>query len=194
MVSLNLPVTTERLVLRPFEDRDLDAQADMRSRPEVVRYLYFDVQSRDDVARALSRKKTLTTLEKEGDILALVVELRDGGALAGDVILQWLSEEHRQGEIGFIFHPDHQGKGYATEAATALLRIGFEDLGLHRITGRCEAGNTASARLMERLGMRQEAHLRENEFVKGRWDDELIFTMLDREWEARMHGLERATE
>ncbi len=194
MVSLNLPVTTERLVLRPFEDRDLDAQADMRSRPEVVRYLYFNVQSRDDVARALSRKKTLTTLEKEGDILALVVELRDGGALAGDVILQWLSEEHRQGEIGFIFHPDHQGKGYATEAATALLRIGFEDLGLHRITGRCEAGNTASARLMERLGMRQEAHLRENEFVKGRWDDELIFTMLDREWEARMHGLERATE
>jgi len=66
-----------------------------------------------------------------------------------------------------------------------MLRLGFDELGLHRIIGRCDARNTASARLMERLGMRQEAHFRENERFKGEWGDELIYAMLAREWTER---------
>jgi len=108
----------------------------------------------------------------------------------GDVLLQWTSEAHRQGEIGFVFHPDYQGRGYASEAAVEMLRLGFGALDLHRIVGRCEAANAASARLMERLGMRQEAHFRENEFVKGRWDDELVFAILKREWESLLQSRE----
>jgi RimJ/RimL family protein N-acetyltransferase len=92
------------------------------------------------------------------------------------------SETHRQGEIGFVLHPDHQGKGYASEAARAMLRLGFEQLDLHRVIGRCEARNDASARLMERLGMRREGHLVENEWVKGEWQSELVFAMLAAEW------------
>jgi RimJ/RimL family protein N-acetyltransferase len=65
-----------------------------------------------------------------------------------------------------------------------MLRLGFVELGLHRIIGQCDARNTASARVMERLGMRREAHLIANEFVKGEWTDELIYAMLDREWKA----------
>ena len=95
------------------------------------------------------------------------------------------SELHRQGEIGFVLHPDHHGQGYAGEAACAMLRLGFEELGLHRIVGRCEPRNEASARLLERLGMRREAHLIENEWVKGEWQSELVYAMLDREWRAR---------
>ena len=71
--------------------------------------------------------------------------------------------EHRQGEIGFLFHPDHQGRGYATEAAEAMLALAFETYELHRVVGRLEPRNVASARVLEKLGMRREAHLIENE-------------------------------
>jgi RimJ/RimL family protein N-acetyltransferase len=102
----------------------------------------------------------------------------------GDCTLFWLSQIHQQGEIGFIFHPAFQGRGLASEAAGAMLRLGFEGLGLHRIIGRCDGRNQASAGVMERNGMRREAHLIENEFVKGEWTDELIYAILRREWEA----------
>jgi RimJ/RimL family protein N-acetyltransferase len=82
-------------------------------------------------------------------------------------------------------HPDHQGHGYATEATGLVLRLGFEELGLHRIVGRLDARNVASAGVLERLGMRREAHLRENEFVKGEWVDELVYAMLASEWRER---------
>jgi len=65
-----------------------------------------------------------------------------------------------------------------------MLRLGFEGLGLHRITGRLDGRNAASARVLERLGMRREAHLVENELVKGEWTDEVVYAMLDREWRA----------
>jgi RimJ/RimL family protein N-acetyltransferase len=93
--------------------------------------------------------------------------------------------EHRQGEIGFVLDPRHQGRGYATEAAAALLALAFETYGLHRVTGRLEPRNAPSARVLERLGMRREAHLIENEWVKGEWQSEVIYAMLDREFLTR---------
>lgn len=88
------------------------------------------------------------------------------------------------GELGFIVHPDHQGNRYATEATRVLLAIAFERVRLHRVVGRVEVRNVASARVLEKLGMRKEAHLVENEFVKGEWQTELIYAILDREWRA----------
>ncbi len=175
---------TARLVLRPYTEGDLDYLADVLSRPDVVRYLYWEVQTRDEVADMLERRVRLTSLEKPGDRLILAAELRETGEVVGDVVLGWDDSTHRQGEIGFIFHPDHHGKGYATEAARAMLGFGFEGAGLHRIYGRCDARNHASARVMERLGMRREAHLVENEWFKGEWGSELVYAILDREWKA----------
>ncbi|MDX6503720.1 MAG: hypothetical protein QOE29_845 [Gaiellaceae bacterium] len=101
---------------------------------------------------------------------------------SSDCGLTLVSEQHRLGEIGFVLHPDHQGHGYATEAARELLWIAFEGLRLHRVIGRCEARNDGSARVLERLGMRREAHLVENEWVKDEWQSELVYALLDREW------------
>jgi RimJ/RimL family protein N-acetyltransferase len=98
------------------------------------------------------------------------------------VSLLWLSVQHALGEIGFAFHPDYQGRGYATEAARVVLRFAFEELKLHRVIGRLEARNTASARVLAKLGMRREALLAENEYVKGEWQSELDYAILDREW------------
>jgi RimJ/RimL family protein N-acetyltransferase len=184
MLHPTYPIETERLLLRPYIDADFDALYAMRSRPDVLRYLYEEVQTHEEVATALERRKRRGTLSEEGAGLVLAVERRGVSGVIGDVSLFWASRAHRQGEIGYIFHPDHHGKGYATEATRVMLRLGFEDLGLHRIAARCDARNEASRRLMERLGMRREAHLRENELVKGEWTDELIYALLAHEWSA----------
>jgi RimJ/RimL family protein N-acetyltransferase len=105
--------------------------------------------------------------------------------LAGDVMLFWSSDEHRSGEIGYVFNPDQAGRGYATEAAEGLLSLAFDGLGLHRVVARVDARNVPSARVAQRLRMRQEAHLVENEWFKGEWSDELQFAILDREWRDR---------
>jgi RimJ/RimL family protein N-acetyltransferase len=127
-------------------------------------------------------------LEAEGDALFLGVELTATGELVGDVLLKWCSAEHRCGEVGYVFHPGASGHGYATEAAHRLLHLAFDDLGLHRVVARLDAENHSSARLAARLGMRQEAHLVQNEWFKGRWSDELDFAILEHEWQAMPHS------
>jgi len=117
-------------------------------------------------------------LTGEGDTLHLAEVRPDGGVPIGEVNLCWRSQVHRRGEIGFVLHPDHQGQGYATEAVHPLLRLGLEDLGLHRIAGRADERNSTSAAVLDRLEMRQEAHLRQNETVAGEWCDEGVYAML----------------
>ena len=147
--------------------------------PEQLRTLWEEAvaRSRAATAEALARRTSMSLLEKEGDVLVLAVLLRETGELVGDVNLCWLSEANKQGEFGFVFNPAYHGRGYAREAATEMLRLGFERLGLHRIIGRFDGRNEASARLMAKLGMRREAHFVENEIVKGEWTDEVVYTM-----------------
>jgi RimJ/RimL family protein N-acetyltransferase len=184
MATITFPLRTERLLLRPFTDEDLGALHDMQSRVEVVRYLYWGPRSRDQVGEMLERIKKLTSLDEEGHAVRLAVVLPESGAVVGDVSLRRVNEEHDQGEIGFVIHPDHQGHGYATEACVLLLEMGFRRLGLHRIIGRADARNVGSVRVMERLGMRREAHFLENELIKGEWGDEVVYAILAAEWQA----------
>jgi RimJ/RimL family protein N-acetyltransferase len=180
------PIATERLHLRPFAPGDLDALLAIHGDPDVVRYTYFEVRDRDELRGVLAEKQRRDVLAKEGDALNLAAVVAATGELVGDMSLFWRSEEHRQGEVGYILDPSHQGRGYATEATRALLRIGFDDCGFHRICGRLDARNTASARVLERVGMRREAHLLENEYVKGEWTGELVYALLARGWRAAL--------
>ena len=176
------PIVTERLLLRPYGDGDFDGLYAIESSDEVARWLYNGARNEAETRDLLARKIRGAAFAAEGDWLSTAVTLRDGGALVGDVALQWVSELHRCGEIGFTFNPEHQGRGYATEAARALLPFAFETMGWHRLVGRTEARNTGSARVLEKLGMRLEAHLVENEWVKGEWQSELDYALLASEW------------
>ena len=184
MLKPDYPIRTPRLALRPFTADDLDALYEFHRLAEVTRYLYHEPRNRAQVSVLLEGKMTASVLTADGKALCLAAELAATGQLVGDCTLFWLSRAHQQGEIGFIFDPAFQGRGLATEAAAALLRLGFEGLGLHRIIGRCDGRNRGSAKVMEHNGMRREAHLIENEFVKGEWTDELAYAILDREWRA----------
>jgi RimJ/RimL family protein N-acetyltransferase len=179
------PIATERLVLRPFAPDDFDALFSYQSRTDVATWLTWDARGEDEVRVALGQKLASVAIADEGDVLALALTRKDTSELVGDVILALVSAEHRTGEIGYIVHPDHQGLGYMTEACREILRIAFDDLGLHRVIGRLEPRNHASARVLEKLGMRREAHFVENEFIKGEWQSEAIYAILDREWRDR---------
>ena len=178
------PVATERLRLRPLVPADVDALLTYRGQEEVCRYLPFPPMTRAVLEARLAGDYARTTITDEGQRLTLGVVEAATQRLVGDVVLMFQSREHRGGELGYVFHPDVGGRGYATEACAAVLRLGFEDLGLHRVVARLDARNHASARLAARLGLRQEAHLVSNAWFKGEWSDELVFALLAQEWPA----------
>ncbi|MFJ6194932.1 GNAT family N-acetyltransferase [Micromonospora sp. NPDC092111] len=178
------PIRTDRLSLRPLTGGDADALLAYRGQPDVCRYLPFEPADRRLISERLAAQWARTTLTDEGQAVTLGIDLARTGELVGDVVLFWHSRDHRSGEIGYILNPDFAGHGYATEAAHAMLRLGFDELGLHRITARLDERNEASAKVARRLGMRQEARLVHNELFKGEWSTELGFAMLSDEWPA----------
>jgi len=178
----NYPIRLERVVLRPFVESDLEAVIDLESRPDIVRYLMWEVMDRAAAERFLERRLGQTTIDGDDTAILLAVTVPPSDRMVGEVMLRLSSAESRQGQIGWTLHPDVQGHGYATEAARELLRLGFEDLGLHRISADADPRNTASMRIMERLGMRREADFRENLYVKGEWVGETHYAILEDEW------------
>ena len=187
MLHPSYPIETERLLLRPITPDDVDDLHSYQSIPEVCRYIPPEPRTREQVLERINTTYR-SALDEAGQYLNVAAERRADGRVIGDLVLFWHSAEHKSGEIGYVFHPDVAGQGYATEACRAVLALAVEGLGLHRVTARIDARNRPSAALARRLGMRQEAHLIENEWFKGEWTDEIDFAILDREWQARVQG------
>lgn len=174
------PLQTERLVLRPYSEDDFDALHELYSDQTVVQWLYDGPATLDDTRARLDRcLERVGLTETTG--LSAAVTLPDG-TYAGGLVLWYASFEHRGAEIGYSFLPRHQGNGYAVEATRALLDWAFAAAGVHRVVARLEARNVPSARVAEKLGMRREATFVENEWVKGEWQSEAVYAILDREW------------
>jgi RimJ/RimL family protein N-acetyltransferase len=182
-IFFDLPIRTARLLLRPWRPHDESDRAVFRahrSDPDVVRYLYTPVMSAEEADHRLARWDATITAPSRWMNLAVV--LQETGDVVGDVGVAWMGDHHREAEIGYTFAPRHHGRGYATEAATAMVELAFVQLGAHRVCGRLDARNVRSARLLERLGMRREAYFVQNEWVKGEWTDEIVYAVLADEW------------
>ena len=183
MASPELPLETERLLLRGFEVTDLDAVLAYYDLPEVRRYLEWKARDADECRSALVAMCAQRRLNRPGDTFTLAISRRSDRAVMGQVSLIWTDATAAQAELRFVLNPLYRGQGYATEAVRAMLDCGFGDLRFHRIFARCAGKNLHSARLLERLGMRLEAHYREHAMFQGEWDEELHFAILDREWQ-----------
>lgn len=173
---------TQRLKLRPFQKSDLTPFVAYRSDPEVARYQGWDAPYPVEKAVAFIEEMAQSTPGTNGNWYQFAVELQETGAMIGDCAFHTLAQDNRQAEIGFSFARSYQGFGYATEAVNRLLTYLFEALELHRVTAVCDVENIASARLLERVGMRREAHFVDNIFFKGAWGSEYVYALLQYEW------------
>ncbi|MFC0007914.1 GNAT family N-acetyltransferase [Micromonospora siamensis] len=187
MLRPTYPIRTARLTLRPVTPDDLDDVHAYQRRPDVVRWMLgAEPRTREQSRSSVAAMAGEDAWRAEGDCLTLAVAT-DAGVI-GVVELVWRSERDRTAEVGYVFHPDHGGRGLATEAVTALVDWGFTGFRLHRVYGRCHGRNEASARLMARLGMRREAHHLRSYRFRGEWADQLVFAVLAEEWWARRAG------
>jgi RimJ/RimL family protein N-acetyltransferase len=178
------PLRTARATLRTMTPADVDAVHAYQSDPEVCRYQLYEPRTRDEVLSNLTKWQHHGRLAEDGDDLELAIDA-DGLGLVGHVYFKLVSVDDLTAEIGWALHRDHQGKGFATEAATALLDYAFGPLALHRVKAELDPRNTASIALCGRLGMREEAHFVEDLWFKGAWGDTGVYAILDREWAAR---------
>jgi RimJ/RimL family protein N-acetyltransferase len=112
----------------------------------------------------------------------LAITLPDDGRLIGNCGIRRKPDQDWEADIGYELAPEYWGRGYATEAALAVVSFGFRELELHRISSWCIADNSASARVLEKAGLRPEGRLKENEYFKGRWWDPLLYGILESEW------------
>ena len=177
-----LPLETERLLLRRFEDRDT---ADILAYSQdadfwLARNITWE-PSEEGVRAYWARQRDVDPAA-DPEWLDLVVELKSERRAIGQVGIG--VRKSRQGTIGWLLARRYQGRGLATEAARAVMTFGFARLGLHRIWAHTGKDNVRSWRLMERLGMRREAHFRESHLVDGEWRDEFIYAMLAGAWQA----------
>ena len=179
-----MELDTERLRLRELEDADHLATNLYERDPEVVRWQSHEVRSLDE-SLAYIRRVRATRDETPRRVFDLAIVRRDGGELIGRAGFAVQDLAQREAMLWYILRRDQWGRGYVPEAARALLGFAFDELGLHRVYVDCDARNRPSARVAEKLGMRKEAHLVENAWVKGEWTDSLIYALLDREWRAR---------
>ncbi|MCI8622200.1 MAG: GNAT family N-acetyltransferase [Provencibacterium sp.] len=173
---------TERLLLRPFCEEDIPAVHAYAGSPENLTFLLWGPNSLEETRRfvRMAAKKG----GPPGKEIHLAVLLKEGGALIGACSL---AAEQGAGELGWILHRDYWRQGYGTELGRFLLKLGFEACGLRRLFARCDAENTGSYRLMERLGMRREGCFRRSRRSNGLagtlWRDEYVYGILREEWE-----------
>ncbi|HVK04705.1 MAG TPA: GNAT family N-acetyltransferase [Armatimonadaceae bacterium] len=175
-----LRLETERLVLREYREDDWPAVLAYAADPEVLRYRASvpatEAEVRDALARLQEQRRETPRTRYE-----FAVALPDSDRVIGWLPLL-LGRENQDAEIGWTLARAYWGRGYGTEAARAVLAFAFETLELHRVWARCQPENAASWRVMEKIGMRREAHFVRSQRVRERWVDSFYYALLAEEW------------
>ncbi len=186
LADLDWPVSTDRLTIRPATASDADATWGYHRLEAVCRWMTYLSSSADE-----HRVRFTDPLR-----LGRTLVIEHGGTVIGDGKIDiedpWAQNEvveqarRTQAELGWCLDPGYTGRGYATEAVAEMIRICFEELGLRRVTALCFADNEPSWRLMERVGMRREAHYVADSLHRSKgWVDGFEYALLAGEWRAR---------
>ena len=176
-----MEITTERLLLREFVFDDWPAVLAYQKDPRYLEYYPQPTRGESD-AKEFVQWFLDEQAESPRRRIQLAAVLRKSGELIGNCGIRRKPDNEWEADIGYEIAPEFWGRGYATEAATALVEHGFSEMGLHRISSWCIAENGASVSVLRKLGLREEGRFRENEFFKGRWWDTLVFGLLMEEW------------
>ena len=189
-----MQLETERLILRDFVSEDWAA---VNAYQQDERYWRFYDRQEDGAAdrREIVQRFVADQQRQPRRSYQLAITLKDGGRLIGNVGVRLrrlvdygVPEVSYEADIGYELDPKHWGRGYATEAAAAMVAFAFEELKVHRIWAYCLAENEASWRLLERVSFKREGDLRENEWMRGRYWDTYLYGLLAEEWAAGQIG------
>ena len=176
-----MQLTTDRLTLREFTPADVPDVLAYQREPSYFRYYAWTDRTEADVREFLQMFFDWRAEEPRRKF-QFAITLSEGGQLVGSVGIRRKPENDWEADIGYELAPEHWRRGYATEAARAIVSFGFRELKVHRISSWCIAENTASVRVAERLGFKLEGRLRENDYFKDRWWDSLLYALLENEW------------
>jgi ribosomal-protein-alanine N-acetyltransferase len=174
---------TERLVLRPFIDDDIEFLYRHFSDPAVTRYLY-DSPPFTELSEARDLVEFYRTRKEGGPNRWGIVTKADNMIIGTCGYHNWARPYHRA-EIGYDLSPEAWGYGYMIEALRAVADHGFGKMSLNRIEALVFEGNTASIRLLEKLGFEGEGVLRDYFCLNNTFYDHRIFSLLKRDWVAR---------
>ena len=177
------PLRTERLVLRPIAPDDFDDVHAYMGREDVATWLLEDAYTLEKSREKHPSYSQRVRFEQDDDLILLAVE--HDRRVIGDIDLTAKSMDEGLVEIGWRLHPAYQGRGLATEAASAALDLAFGPVGARRAIASLDPRNDASAQLCERLGMRREAHFVKDMLFKGEWSDTWVYAILATEWHDR---------
>lgn len=178
-------IQTERLLLREFADEDWRALYAYQNDVRFQEFYEWEHRTESDT-RAFVKMCRDWQAQSPRLKYQLAIVLPATNRLIGNVGLRKRDVRAHQADLGYELDPREWGNGYAAEAGEAMLRFGFEQLHLHRVWARCIANNLNSVRVLEKLGLRQEGHLRESEYFKSRYWDTLIYGILEEEWRWRI--------
>lgn len=177
-------ISGPRLLLRDFTESDEEAVHAFAGDPRVTTYTEWGPNTVEATRRFLT-DVVAQRLDEDRIEYNLAAVLPGTGHLIGSVAIWVPSPAHRRGELGFVFHPDFWGRGYASEATSLLLDFGFLRLGLGRIAATCHPDNHASARVLEKCGLVLEGRMRDHMLVRGAWRDSLLFAAVARDHAGR---------
>ena len=175
-----MKLLTPRLTLRDFRETDFGSFCELETRPET--YHYETASPSEERTREYLQKAQQDALQSPRTRYRFAVTIHPCDDVRGRVTLALLNNAIREWEIGWAIHPQDWGKGIATEAAQRLLEFAFAELRAHRVVAFSHAENAASLGMMEKLGMQQDGRLRETRLWKGQWSDEVVYSILDHEW------------
>ena len=176
-----MKIETERLILRDFVREDWQRVLEYQSDPLYLRYNQWTHRTPEAVQEFVGW--FLTQQKQQPRIkFQLAVVLKSNSLLIGNCGVRMDKAGAVQADIGYELDSQYWYHGYATEAANAIVDLGFEHFGVHRIWADCVADNTGSAHVLEKLGMKLEGRLRENHYYKNRWWDKLLYGILADEW------------
>ena len=173
-------ILTDRLIIRLANPDDAEEIYAYRSDTIENQYQGWFPESVEEVRNYITNMPV--TIDIADICFQFAILTKNENRLIGDLGIIFTGHERMQVEVGCTLNKTFQGKGYATEALTAMVNYFFMTLKKHRIVASIDPRNTASIRLIERLGFRKEAHFKESYFLRGEWVDDIIYAMLDKDW------------
>ncbi|MFB2922403.1 GNAT family N-acetyltransferase [Aerosakkonema funiforme] len=181
-IFTDLPVLeTERLLLRKLNWEDTDDIFEYASDPEVSQWTTWSAH--ESIADTKTFLNAVINEYANHEVAPWgILDKADGKIIGTCGFVDWIYHDDRA-EIGYALSRKYWGKGYMTEAVRAILDLGFRTMELNRIEARCKIENIASARVMEKVGMKFEGILREHLFAKGCYHDLKIYAILWKEWD-----------